>query len=501
MDNGIRIREFQTNRHTKLPRFQRRERPRMSVRIAVAICALTLLGAAAIPPGVARADDPPAASKKVAPAKPVTKSAAETEKDEFRAAKREIQGKLRSKLPTERITALRQLNDYRNVEAAKLLVTVGLQDDEPAVRDVAYHLLLDFNGDVEIARYLLLVVKKDARRADVNPITFRLLAVLLASASTDVEREVGTFLEKQSTSHDGLIFVESLADEMGEHGQVEDVVPLTKLTKLRVFPVEFGLRRAIAEALIKISTPEAIEQLIALLEKVQGEIRAEIVKHLIDVTGEDFGLEAAGWREWWKANKKDFQMAAVRKDGTSVSLSRLGRESKFYGLSIHAQKMVFIIDTSSSMLQGGRMGAAKRELLQALDGLTDDAQFSVLAFNGDVYAWRKQLMPANAAMKEAAEHWVATLETAHSTASYDALEAGLQFDAEAIFFLTDGVPQGGNINNPADIVALVTRGNSAKRMSIYTIGIGVAGPQGGAIEQFLTTLAKQNWGVYRRVDQ
>ena len=43
------------------------------------------------------------------------------------------------------------------------------------------------------------------------------------------------------------------------------------------------------------------------------------------------------------------------------------------------------------------------------------------------------------------------------------MEAGLHFDAEAIFFLTDGVPQGGNINNPADIVAsLITRANSAK---------------------------------------
>ena len=120
----------------------------------------------------------------------------------------------------------------------------------------------------------------------------------------------------------------------------------------------------------------------ALLEKLRGEIRAEIVKHLSEVTGEDFGLEVAGWREWWKANKKDFQMAAApRKDGTNVSLSRLGKESRFYGLSIHAQKMVFIIDTSSSMLQGGRMVARRsRELLQALEGLTDDAQFQRAGF-------------------------------------------------------------------------------------------------------------------------
>ena len=99
----------------------------------------------------------------------------------------------------------------------------------------------------------------------------------------------------------------------------------------------------------------------------------------------------------------------------------------YYGLSIYAQKMVFIIDTSSSMLQGGRLMAAKRELLQAIDGLSDDAQFSVLAFNGEVYAWQKQLMPANATMKQAASRWISMLETANTTASYNALETGLPF--------------------------------------------------------------------------
>ena len=38
-------------------------------------------------------------------------------------------------------------------------------------------------------------------------------------------------------------------------------------------------------------------------------------------------------------------------------------------------------------------------------------------------------------------------------------------------------------------------------MSIYTIGIGVLGPQGGGIDEFLTALAKRNWGIYRRVDK
>jgi von Willebrand factor type A domain len=473
----------------------------MSVRVAAAIATLMLLGAAAGPADLAGADDKAATAKKTSAAKAPEKA----EKDDFGTAKREIQARLRSKQPLERIAALRQLHDYPIVDAARLLVTVGLRDDEPSVRDAAYYTLLDLNDHADIARYLLLTVNKDSRHGEVNQTTLQLLAVLLASTSPDIERDVSAYLEKRTRMHDGLILVESLADGLGDHGRAEDVGPLTKLAGLKIFSAEFGLRRAVAEALMKISAPEAIGQLVTLLEKLRGELRAEIVKHLCEATGQDFGLEAAVWRLWWKENEKTFQMVgapAGRRDGNNLALGGPSRgASMYYGLSIYAEKMVFIIDTSSSMLQGGRLMAAKRELLQAIDGLSDDAQFSVLAFNGEVYAWHKQLMPANTAMKQAASLWISALETGNTTASYDALETGMRFDAEAMFFLTDGVPQGGKINNPADIVALITRANWAKRMSIYTIGIGVLGPQGGIFDTFLTALAKQNWGIYRRVDK
>jgi hypothetical protein len=242
---------------------------------------------------------------------------------------------------------------------------------------------------------------------------------------------------------------------------------------------------------------------------VQGEIRAEIVQHLTEATGQDLGMEAAPWREWWKENEKTFQTAAAapRAEVKNIGLGGgPGGRSMYYGLSIYAQKLVFIIDTSGSMLepttnlQGTRLASAKRELLQAIDGLPEDTQFSVVAFNSLVYAWQKQLVPANTTMKHSAARWVNMLEPGHTTASYDALEAGLRFDAEALYFLTDGAPHGGKVQNPADIVSLITRANYSRRLSIYTIGIG-AGPQGGIFDEFLTTLAKQNWGVYRRVDQ
>ena len=144
--------------------------------------------------------------------------------------------------------------------------------------------------------------------------------------------------------------------------------------------------------------PAAIGQLVTILEKVKGEIRGEIVKYLTEATGQDLGLDSAAWTEWWKDNEKTFQAAAAvpRKDVKELAAGRgAGGTSMYYGLSIYAQKLVFIIDISSSMI-GPRLAAAKRELLQAVDGLTEDTQFSIVAFNSMVHPWQRQLVPANA---------------------------------------------------------------------------------------------------------
>ena len=86
------------------------------------------------------------------------------------------------------------------------------------------------------------------------------------------------------------------------------------------------------------------------------------------------------------------------------------------------------------------------------------------------------------------------------TAAYDALDAAFRFDAEAVYFLSDGAPNAGKIASPAAIVAAVTQTNRTRRISIYTIGIAPGEP-GGPLDMFVKTLAEQNFGVYRRVDQ
>ena len=122
-----------------------------------------------------------------------------------------------------------------------------------------------------------------------------------------------------------------------------------------------------------------------------------------------------------------------------------------------------------------------------------------MVFNSDVSIWQRQLVPADATQKRAAAAYVNLQDVHSSTASYDALEAAFHFDTEAIYFLSDGAPNGGKIAAPVDIVAAITAANQSRRISIYTIGIG-AGFPGSPLDVFLKTLAEKNLGLYRRVD-
>ena len=53
-----------------------------------------------------------------------------------------------------------------------------------------------------------------------------------------------------------------------------------------------------------------------------------------------------------------------------------------------------------------RLMAAKRELMQAIDGLPDDASFNIVVFNDHAAVWQRSLKPATPAVKKAARNFV-----------------------------------------------------------------------------------------------
>jgi hypothetical protein len=394
------------------------------------------------------------------------------------------------------VTALRKLQEFPLADAVKLLNT-SLDDPEQQVREAAYDTLFNMNGKQEVCDTLLLFAKKAVNRKDQGEVAAPLLAVLLASSVPAARRETGELLDKITTTQHGVLVVETLADELGRHGTERDVMVLAKLSKTRTFAEHFGIRRAVVGALTQIPKTQALGALIEMLEAVKGEALADASEHLTQVTGQIFGMDAAAWQRWWKDEHEHYEYPKRVKQAPyrSVALDMAGT---YYGLPLFAERLVFVLDTSGSM-QGPRITAAKRELVRAIAGLPEHVQFGIVIFNSTVQTWQKQLVPATEQSKKAATTFVNSQEVHSNTFSYDALEAAFHFDTEAIYFLSDGAPTGGKIVAPVDIVAAISAENKIRRISLYTIGIG-AGIPGGPLDTFLRSLAEENLGLYRRVD-
>jgi hypothetical protein len=417
---------------------------------------------------------------------------------DFTKAKKSLQQQLRSKQPDMRASAIAQLGQFPIADAVRL-VHGGLYDADDKVREAAYTSLLKQGDKQEVCDTLLVIAKKDLNRPDGGLAAAPSLAVLLTSNLPSVRRDVLAFVDGTVvSSKNGVEVLVTLADELGAHHSVADVQPLARLSKTKSFANHFGLRRAVVAALTKIPDRQALGALIEMLPQLGGEAGTDAIEHLTQVTEQIFAADSDAWGRWWDDNRDSFEYPTRSVQTPYRQASLEGAAGYYYGLPLFAQRLVFVLDTSGSM-HGPRIEAAKRELTRAIGGLPEHAHFGIVVFNGTVSVWQRQLVAATEAAKKTAMHYVSVQGTHSNTASYDALEAAMEFDTEAIYFLSDGAPYGGKITAPVDIVAAITAANKSRRISIYTIGIG-AGIPGGPLDMFLKNLAEQNLGLYRRVD-
>lgn len=426
--------------------------------------------------------------------------AAERSTGEGAESIRSLQTQLHNRQPAQRVEAIRRLRSFPAMDAAKAIVPWALSDRVEDVRRAAYDALLSWKDDREVCDLLLKTLDKEAGdRKSGGAIIPALVAVLLASNLPGTEAELDRFLERYLVkSKDAAAAVTAVADEFGKQEDEQALRSLQKLSKLKCFSESFACRRATVQAMIQIRRPEAIDALMALLPQVSSEVAADIVRHLTQVSGEHLGGNLAAWRGWWKEHRKGFEFPPKAAQSPLIEVVSPGTPS-YYGLSLNARRIVFVLDTSGSM-NGPRLQAAKYELVKAIEGLGSDVHFGIVVFNNVVAVWQRNLVVASPSTRRAAAQFVYTRHASGRTAAYDALEATFHFDAEAIYFLSDGAPNVGKITAPADIVAAVSRANRSRRISVYTLGIA-PGPPDGAFDLFLRTLAEDNYGIYRRIDQ
>ncbi|HEX7447550.1 MAG TPA: HEAT repeat domain-containing protein, partial [Pirellulales bacterium] len=404
----------------------------------------------------APADKPKTSRSRNARSKEPKAKADPVKEKAFRQVQRSVLQQMRNKSPEVRTAAVRRLADHPTPDAARLLIDQGLASDFDDVREAAYETLLSYKNAEEVTTALMNSVEKDIKRGARRDSTGTMLSVALASdeaGTLDRAFELLDAAVKQPKG--GLLLVVSLADALGAEAGETSLATLVKISQRPIFGDQFAVRRSVVQAMAKIRSVDAIDALVSLLPKVKGEVRGDIVRRLTEVSGEHFELDAERWTEWWKQHQDDFDFPGIAEMAANRTAAPPSKSS-YYGMPIYAARVVFVLDTSRSMLRDGRIVAAKRELTAAIDRLPEGVYFGVLAFNSRVVPWQRKLVVASGENKQRAAGFVERQDLGNSTASYDALEAAFDYDTEAVFFLTDGAPHGGKVVKPEEIVEVIT---------------------------------------------
>lgn len=143
-----------------------------------------------------------------------------------------------------------------------------------------------------------------------------------------------------------------------------------------------------------------------------------------------------------------------------------------------AKDVVFVVDTSGSMTQDGRMEQARKALAYCIARLDPQDRFAVVDFATDARCWKDDLAPATEEGKAAAQAYVKGLVARGGTAIDDALRRALAFRKApdptrplAIVFMTDGQPTIGEVE-PERILENLKGAGSVKEARVFVWGVG-----------------------------
>jgi Vault protein inter-alpha-trypsin domain/von Willebrand factor type A domain len=154
------------------------------------------------------------------------------------------------------------------------------------------------------------------------------------------------------------------------------------------------------------------------------------------VSNGDFGMSLVTYRE-------------PGKDG--YFLLMLSPKENISDAELVSKDIVFVLDTSGSMAEEGKMEKARKALLFGIRTLRDGDRFNVVNFAGEEHLMENHLISADAAGKRRGEAFVNKLHPTGGTNINDSLIASLkQFERgdrpKMLVFMTDGLPTVGETN-------------------------------------------------------
>jgi hypothetical protein len=400
----------------------------------------------------------------------------------------------------------------------RIVLENGLGDGDELVRATAAE-MLGLADDVEAALPLIALLERETA----EPVLVAGAAALQAIYKKHVPK-TGAF--QSAPNPDGK-------PAGGDKAPATPAAPIPESVRLAVRAAGQALGRtswrgdmALVRLMDEYRSLECIPALIGVLErfaahpeevksgKLSGLLLYQTHELLVAMTG---AIHAANqpekWRAFWEA-ERDKIVVAERKEPKPAAGGDGGGANAgggkvdptvaggFCGIPVQGTRVVFVLDLSGSMkwkmeeqvadgkkVLSERLDFAKRELIRAMDVIAPNAQFNLVTFNGDDKAesWNKDLVPATEKNRERFKKYVDGLEARGGTNLWSGLESALKIKSlvygaryssniDELFVLSDGAPTVGDVQDPIEILRLVTETNKFAKVRINTVFISSATP-------------------------
>ncbi len=208
------------------------------------------------------------------------------------------------------------------------------------------------------------------------------------------------------------------------------------------------------------------------------------------------GREPQDFQLFYTISREDFGLSLLThrepgKDG--YFLMMLSPKDEWTETEYAAKDIVFVLDTSGSMNDEGKMEKARSALLFGVKSLRDTDRFNVISFAGDEHLMEREMIQADAAGRQRGAAFVGKLKATGGTNINDSLLAALrQFRTserpKLLVFMTDGLPTVGETN--VNRIIENTRGARVAGIRLFTFGVGY-----DVNTSLLDKLAAENGGV------
>jgi hypothetical protein len=193
-------------------------------------------------------------------------------------------------------------------------------------------------------------------------------------------------------------------------------------------------------------------------------------------------------------------MAGAGSPGSGLPGGEVG-DAVFFGARSQGNRIVFVVDNSSSM-KGGRLETAIAELLRSVEALSPRQSFYVIFVSDQTYPMffpqpAVDVLPATPPNKKRLAEWLpkAILASGKNRELIKAMDLAASLRPHVVYLLWDGDMRYSE-KVRTEVMTHLTRPNQWN-FAIHTLGMGITSLDA---EYNLTAISQAHGGTYRRVD-